>query len=109
MVVNLQVYGVKPDFLTCSLLGPRDLNWLFRMGGDEFVTMNIVQSLLEVQANAPKASFRVLFDEQKEEIKTVRKDIVELQTSLSFSQVYLTPRLAAWTVLTTKYEVMHVI
>ena len=56
------------------------------MGGDAFVTMNIVQSLLEVQANAFKASFRVLFDELKEEIKTVRKDIVELQTSLSFSQ-----------------------
>ena len=56
------------------------------MGGDEFVTMNIVTSLLEVQANAFKASFRVLFDELKEEIKSVRKDIVELHTSLSFSQ-----------------------
>lgn len=54
--------------------------------GDEFVSMNVIKSLLEVQANAFKASFRVLFDELKEEIKTVRKDIVELQTSLSFSQ-----------------------
>lgn len=56
------------------------------MGGDEYVNMNIIQSLLEVQANAFKASFRVLFEELKEEIKTVRKDVVELQTSLSFSQ-----------------------
>ena len=56
------------------------------MGGDEFVTMNMVQSILEGQANALKASFRVLFDELKDEIKAVGKDIVELKTSLSYPQ-----------------------
>ena len=61
LVVNVQVYGVKPDFLTCCLLGTRGLNLLFRIGSDEFITMNIAQSLLEVQANNSKASFRLLF------------------------------------------------
>ena len=56
------------------------------MPGNEFVTLNIVQSLLEVQANAFKALFKVLFDELKDELKCVRKDILELQQSLSFSQ-----------------------
>ena len=56
------------------------------MPDNEFVTLNIVQSLLEVQANAFKASFRVLFDELKDELKCVKKDILDLQQSLSFSQ-----------------------
>ena len=56
------------------------------MPDNEFVTLNIVQSLLEVQANASIASFRVLFDELKDELKCVKKDILGLQQSLSFSQ-----------------------
>lgn len=56
------------------------------MPDNEFVTLNIVQSLLEVQANAFKASFRVVFDELKDELKSVKKDILDLQHSLSFSQ-----------------------
>ena len=56
------------------------------MTGNEFITLNIVQSLLEVQTNTFKASFTVLFDELKDELKCVSKDILELQKSLSFSQ-----------------------
>ena len=49
------------------------------MPDNEFDTLNIVQSLLEVQANAFKASFRVLFDELKDELKCVKKDILDFE------------------------------
>ena len=48
------------------------------MPDNEFVTLNIAQSLLELQANAFKASFRILFDELKDELKGVKKDVVDL-------------------------------
>lgn len=56
------------------------------MPDNEFITLNTVQSLLEVQANALKASVRVLFDELKDEVKCVKKVILDLEQSLSFSQ-----------------------
>ena len=56
------------------------------MPENEFVTLNIVQSVLEVQSNAFKASFKVLIDELKDELRYVNKDIFVLQQSLSFSQ-----------------------
>ncbi len=54
--------------------------------GEKFVTLDIVKSLLDVQANAFKESFKIMFDDVKEEIRNVKKDLVDLKESLSFSQ-----------------------
>ena len=45
-----------------------------------------MKALLEVQANAFKESFRLMFDDMKDEIRNVKKDLVDLKESLSFSQ-----------------------
>ena len=48
--------------------------------------MSMVKSLLEIQANSFNPSFKVVFDELKDELTCVKKDISDLQQSLSFSQ-----------------------
>ena len=56
------------------------------MADKDLVTLGVVKALLEVQANAFKKSFRLMFDDMKDEIRNVNKDRVDLKESLSFSQ-----------------------
>ena len=56
------------------------------MADKDPVTLGVVKALLEVQANAFKESFRLMFDDVKEELRNVKKDLVDLKESLSFSQ-----------------------
>ena len=56
------------------------------MANKDFVTLGVVKSLLDVQSNAYKQAFRMMFHELKDEIKTIRSDITDLKQSLSFSQ-----------------------
>lgn len=56
------------------------------MSNKEFFTISMVKSLLEIQANSFNASLKLLFDELKDELKCVKKDISDLQQSLGFSQ-----------------------
>ncbi len=53
---------------------------------DEFVSLKIIKSLLEVQAAAFKDSFKMMFDGLRDELKDVKRDISDLKESLSFSQ-----------------------
>ena len=52
----------------------------------ESVTLEVVKSLLEIQANAFKASFKMMFDSLKEEVVAVKKDVKDLTNSLQFTQ-----------------------
>ena len=52
----------------------------------ESVTLEVVKSLLEIQANAFKASFKMMFDSLKEEVVAVKKDVIDLTNSLQFTQ-----------------------
>ena len=53
------------------------------MADKDLVTMGVVKALLEVQANAFKEFFRLMFDDMKDEIRNVKKDLVDLKESLS--------------------------
>ena len=55
------------------------------MADKDLVTLGVVKALLEMQANAFKESFRLMFDDVKEELRNVKKDLVDLKESLSFS------------------------
>ena len=56
------------------------------MPEDDFVTLKIIQTMLEMQATAYKESFKMMFEGLREELKDVKKDISDLKESLSFSQ-----------------------
>lgn len=56
------------------------------MPEDDFVSLKIIQTLLEVQATAFKDSFKLMFEGLRDELKDVKKDISDLKESLSFSQ-----------------------
>ena len=53
---------------------------------DDRISLEVVKSLLEVQANAFKASFKMMFDSLKEEVVAVKKDVKDLTNSLQFTQ-----------------------
>ena len=79
----------KLSFLTLTALVASILTFHmreFNMADKDLVTLGVVKALLEVQANACKESFRLMFDDGKEELRNVKKDIVDLKKSLSFSQ-----------------------
>ena len=52
----------------------------------ESVTLEVVKSLFEIQANAFKASFKMMFACLKEEVVAVKKDAKDLTNSLQFTQ-----------------------
>ena len=56
------------------------------MPEDDFVTLKIIQTLLEMQATAYEDSFKMMFEGLRDELKDVKKDISDLKESLSFSQ-----------------------
>ena len=57
--------------------------------GDKPVTMDVVKTLLQSQAEAFKASFVLLIQDVKDEMKSIRNDINDLKASLQFSQAKL--------------------
>ena len=52
--------------------------------GDKPVTMDVVKTLLQSQAEAFKASFVLLIQDVKDEMKSIRNDINDLKASLRF-------------------------
>ena len=56
------------------------------MGGDEVVSLAVVQNLLDVQANAFKNTLQLMVDGFKDDLKDLRKEVAEIKLSLQFSQ-----------------------
>ena len=56
---------------------------------NNFVTLDVVKTLLQNQADAFKSSFSILSQDVKEEIKSIRNDINDMKVSLQFSQAKL--------------------
>ena len=52
---------------------------------EELVSLSVVKSLMAVQENAFRSMIEVMFNGLREDIKEVKKDVVELQKSLEFS------------------------
>ena len=52
---------------------------------NKFVTLKMVKSLLEAQANAFKSAFQIMFQNIKEETKAIKTDIGDLKNSAQFS------------------------
>ena len=52
----------------------------------EFVTLAVVKELLDVEARSYKSTFEILFKELKEDVSSLRKEVTELKSSLTFSQ-----------------------
>ena len=50
------------------------------------VTLEVVRTLLQNQADAYKATFSILIHDVKEELKSVRNDISDLKASIQFTQ-----------------------
>ena len=50
----------------------------------EFVTLAVVK-LLDVQARSYKLTFEILFKELKEDVSSLRKEVTELTSSLTFT------------------------
>ena len=56
------------------------------MGEPEYVTMDMVKTLLQNQADAFNSSFKLLIQDLKEDMKSIRKETTDVQVSLQFSQ-----------------------
>ena len=52
----------------------------------EAVTLQMVRELLEIQDRSYRSTFQLLLTDMKEDVKSLKKDIVELKHSLQFSQ-----------------------
>ena len=52
----------------------------------EFVTLNIINQILETQDCAYRNTLQILMDDMKSEIRILRKDVEDLKVSLQFSQ-----------------------
>ena len=52
----------------------------------EAVTLQMVPELLEIQDRLYRSTFQLLLTDMKEDVKSLRKDIDELENSLQFSQ-----------------------
>ena len=52
----------------------------------EVVSLAVVKSLMAVQENSFRSMIEVMFNGLREDIKEVKKDAIELQKSLEFSQ-----------------------
>ena len=55
------------------------------MPDDTFVTLEVVKSLLQSQADAFKYTFSLLIQDIKEELKSVKNDINDLKVSVQFA------------------------
>ena len=56
------------------------------MGEPEYVTMDMVKTLIQNQADVFNSSFKLLIQDLKEDMKSIRKEITDVQVSLQFSQ-----------------------
>ena len=56
------------------------------MGDEETVTLGVVKALMETQANAFKSAFKMMIEDIKQDIKSVKSDVNDLRESLTFSQ-----------------------
>ena len=52
----------------------------------EFVTLNIINQILETQDRAYRNTLQIFMDDMKSEIRILRKDVEDLKVSLQFSQ-----------------------
>ena len=52
----------------------------------EVVSLAVVKSLMALQENAFGSMIEVMLNKLREDIKEVKKDVIELQKSLAFSQ-----------------------
>ena len=50
------------------------------------VTLDVVKALLDNQADAYKATFNILIQDVKDELKSVRNELNDLKSSLQFTQ-----------------------
>ena len=53
---------------------------------EDFVTLAVVKTLLESQANAFKAAMEIVVKDVKEEVRTLRNEVKDLTVSLQFTQ-----------------------
>ena len=56
------------------------------MGEPEYVTMDMVKTLLQNQADTFNSSFKLFIQDLKEDMKSIQKEITDMQVSLQFSQ-----------------------
>ena len=52
----------------------------------EFVTLNIINQILETQDRAYRNTLQIFMDDMKSEIRILCKDVEDLKVSLQFSQ-----------------------
>ena len=71
---------------TLSILLKDSVHSIMANGKQEFVTPAVVKELLDVQARLYKSTFEILFKELKEDVSSLRKEVTELKSSLTFSQ-----------------------
>ena len=53
---------------------------------EKYVTIDVVKTLLQSQADAYRSSLSLLIQDVKEEMKSIRQDVNDLKVSLQFSQ-----------------------
>ena len=53
---------------------------------EKYVTIDVVKTLLQSQADAYRSSLLLLIQDVKEEMKSIRQDVDDLKVSLQFSQ-----------------------
>ena len=56
------------------------------MGDEEILTLGVVKALMETQANAFRSAFKMMIEDIKHDIKSVKSDINDILESLTFSQ-----------------------
>ena len=56
------------------------------MPNDQYVTLEIVNALLQNQAEAYRSSFQSMLVDVKEEIRSIKKELTDLKVSLQFTQ-----------------------
>ena len=52
----------------------------------EFVTLDVVKQLLEIQDGAYRNTIKIFLEDMRTETRTIRKDMEALKSSLEFSQ-----------------------
>ena len=72
------------NVITLSILLKDSVHSIMANRKQEFVTLAVVK-LLDVQARSYKLTFEILFKELKEDVSSLRKEVTELTSSLTFS------------------------